>query len=124
MDREPAAISETHVVLLHPVNLTSRCWLPVASRLGDFHRVLIDSRGHGRSHMNGPFGIDDYAADVLAVIEALGLREIHIVGASLGGEHRVRRRGGPTGDRQVARGGGRLARAGRSQRAGTAPALA
>jgi pimeloyl-ACP methyl ester carboxylesterase len=67
------------------VNLTARCWLPVASRLGDFNRVLIDSRGHGRSHMNGPFGIDDYAADVLAVIEALELCEIHIVGASLGG---------------------------------------
>jgi 3-oxoadipate enol-lactonase len=85
MDRDPAADSEAHVVLLHPVNLTARCWLPVASRLGDFNRVLIDSRGHGRSHMNGPFGIDDYAADVRAVIEALGLREIHIVGASLGG---------------------------------------
>ncbi len=85
MDRDPAAGSEPHVVLLHPVNLTARCWMPVASRLGDFNRVLIDSRGHGRSHMNGPFGIDDYAADVLAVIEALELCEIHIVGASLGG---------------------------------------
>jgi pimeloyl-ACP methyl ester carboxylesterase len=85
MDRDPAAGSETHVVFLHPVNLTARCWMPVASRLGEFNRVLIDSRGHGSSHMNGPFGIDDYTADVRAVIEALALREIHIVGASLGG---------------------------------------
>jgi pimeloyl-ACP methyl ester carboxylesterase len=59
--------------------------MPVASRMGEFNRVLIDSRGHGRSHMNGPFGIDDYAADVRAVVETLGLPEIHIVGASLGG---------------------------------------
>jgi pimeloyl-ACP methyl ester carboxylesterase len=84
MDRDPTAGGETPVVLLHPVNLTARCWMPVASRLEDFNRVLIDNRGHGRSHMNGPFRIDDYAADVRAVIEALGLRAIHIVGASLG----------------------------------------
>jgi pimeloyl-ACP methyl ester carboxylesterase len=85
MGRGPAAGNETHVVLLHPVNLTARCWMPVASRLGDFNCVLIDSRGHGRSHMNGPFGVNDYAADVRAVIETLGLRAIHMVGASLGG---------------------------------------
>ena len=85
MDRNSAAGKDVDVVLLHPVNLTARCWMPVAGRLGDFNRVLIDSRGHGRSHMNGPFGIDDYAADVRAVIETLGLRAIHIVGASLGG---------------------------------------
>ena len=85
MDRDPAGGCDTHVVLLHPVNLTARCWMPVASRLGDFNRVLIDSRGHGRSHMNGPFSVGDYAADVRAVIEALGLCAIHIIGASLGG---------------------------------------
>jgi 3-oxoadipate enol-lactonase len=85
MERDPTVGCETHVVYLHPVNLTARCWMPVASRMGEFNRVLIDSRGHGRSHMNGPFGIDDYAADVRAVVETLGLPEIHIVGASLGG---------------------------------------
>ena len=85
MERGSATGCETRVLFLHPVNLTARCWMPVASRLGDFNRVLIDSRGHGRSHMNGPFSIDDYAADVRAVIETLGLSEIHIVGASLGG---------------------------------------
>src|SRR5580698_3993891 len=52
------------LVLLHPVNLTGQCWIGVAAQMRDFFCVLIDSRGHGRSHMNGPFGIDDYAADV------------------------------------------------------------
>jgi 3-oxoadipate enol-lactonase len=73
------------LVLLHPVNLTGQCWIGVAAQMRDFFCVLIDSRGHGRSHMNGPFGIDDYAADVLAVIEAFELRAVHLAGASLGG---------------------------------------
>jgi 3-oxoadipate enol-lactonase len=81
----PAAADAAALVFLHPVNLTGRCWIGVAEQMRDFPCVLIDSRGHGRSHMNGPFGVDDYAADALAVIEALKLRAIHLVGASLGG---------------------------------------
>jgi 3-oxoadipate enol-lactonase len=73
------------VVFLHPVNLTAQCWVPVAQRLRDVSCVLIDSRGHGRSHMNGSFDIEDYSADVVAVLEALELRFVHLVGGSLGG---------------------------------------
>lgn len=39
----------------------------------------------GRRHMNGPFAIANYAADVVAVVEALKLSAIHLAGASLGG---------------------------------------
>jgi pimeloyl-ACP methyl ester carboxylesterase len=85
MHRNSAAADAPALVFLHPVNLTGQCWIDVAERMRDFFCVLIDSRGHGESHMNGPFGIDNYAADVLAVVEALELRAIHLVGASLGG---------------------------------------
>lgn len=85
MHRNSAAADAAALVFLHPVNLTGQCWIDVAERMRDVLCVLIDSRGHGRSHMNGPFGIDDYAADVMAVVEALELRAIHLAGASLGG---------------------------------------
>jgi pimeloyl-ACP methyl ester carboxylesterase len=85
MHRNSVAADAAALVFLHPVNLTGRCWVDVAQQMRDFFCVLIDSRGHGRSHMNGPFGIDDYAADVLAVVAAFELRAIHLVGASLGG---------------------------------------
>jgi 3-oxoadipate enol-lactonase len=85
LHRNSAAAAAPVLVFLHPVNLTGECWVGVATQLRDFLCVLIDSRGHGRSHMNGPFGIDDYAADVRAVIEALELRAVHLAGASLGG---------------------------------------
>jgi pimeloyl-ACP methyl ester carboxylesterase len=85
MHRNSAAADAAVLVFLHPVNLTGQSWIGVAEQMEDFFCVLIDSRGHGRSHMKGPFGIDDYAADVLSVVEALELRAIHLVGASLGG---------------------------------------
>lgn len=85
MHRNSGAADATALLFLHPVNLTGRCWIGVAERMRNFLCVLIDSRGHGRSHMNGPFGIDDYAADVIAVVEAFELRAIHLAGASLGG---------------------------------------
>jgi 3-oxoadipate enol-lactonase len=85
MDRNSGAADTTALLFLHPVNLTGQCWMGVAERMRDVLCVLIDSRGHGRSHTNGPFGIDDYAADVMAVVEAFQLRAIHLAGASLGG---------------------------------------
>jgi 3-oxoadipate enol-lactonase len=85
MHWNPVPAGAPVLVFLHPVNLTGECWMGVAARMRGFLCMLIDSRGHGRSHMNGPFGIDDYAADVLAVIEAFELRAVHLAGASLGG---------------------------------------
>jgi 3-oxoadipate enol-lactonase len=84
-DRRASPTLHAPVLFVHPVNLTGRCWVPVARLMGDYRRILLDSRGHGRSHMNGPFRIADFAADVRAVIEGLALGTVHIVGASLGG---------------------------------------
>jgi 3-oxoadipate enol-lactonase len=78
-------VRDVPIVFLHPVNLSGHCWTPVAERLDDFDSIVMDSRGHGRSHLQGPFGVEDYAADVVAIVQALELRAIHLVGASLGG---------------------------------------
>lgn len=53
-----------------------------------FHTVALDFRGHGRSaHL--PHGVHyhfgDYLADVRATLETLGLRQVHLVGHSMGG---------------------------------------
>lgn len=81
----PAARRAASLLFIHPTNMNSECWLPVARLLPRYWKVLPDSRGHGKSHQNGPFFIADYAADVLAVIDALALERVHLVGASLGG---------------------------------------
>ncbi|HSO99402.1 MAG TPA: 3-oxoadipate enol-lactonase [Solirubrobacteraceae bacterium] len=55
--------------------------------LGDAYRlVCFDHRGHGRSpEPPGPYEIADLAADVLELMDALGVHRASYVGVSLGG---------------------------------------
>lgn len=76
------------VVLLHGGGQTRHAWGGTAQVLADagFYAVAIDQRGHGESEWiaDGAYGVDRYAADLVAVIERLG-RMPAVVGASLGG---------------------------------------
>jgi len=48
--------------------------------------VLVDNRGSGRSGAAaGSYGVADMADDALAVLDDLGIRTAHVMGASLGG---------------------------------------
>lgn len=62
-------------------------WEPVMTRLADRFTLLApDLRGFGDSSKpSGPFGPDDHAADMLALLEALGLEQVGIVGHDVGG---------------------------------------
>lgn len=52
---------------------------------GGYHVVLIDSRGHGRSTRDArPFSYELLASDVLAVIDALRIERVGLVGWSDG----------------------------------------
>jgi len=80
------------VVLLH--GYTSCCdagWFVngVAKELARDHRVIgIDARGHGRSekpHDPAKYPGDAMPADVIAVLDHLGVRKAHFHGYSMGG---------------------------------------
>jgi pimeloyl-ACP methyl ester carboxylesterase len=62
-------------------------WEPVMARLADrFQLVAPDLRGFGDSDKpDGAFGPPDHAADMLALLDALGIGEIGIVGHDVGG---------------------------------------
>lgn len=53
----------------------------------DYHVRALDQRGHGDSAWAQPpaYGYDRYAADLAQVIETLDLREVVLVGHSMGG---------------------------------------
>lgn len=75
------------VVLLHALGLDWRMWEPVMDRLAEGRRVFAyDLRGHGRA-MGAPssFTMADTAADLVGVLDALGLEQAHVVGLSYGG---------------------------------------
>jgi pimeloyl-ACP methyl ester carboxylesterase len=65
-------------------------WLsfePLMQRLADRHTLLApDLRGFGNSDKpDGPFGPDQHAADMLALLDALGLPQVGVVGHDVGG---------------------------------------
>lgn len=75
------------VLLVHATGFCAGVWGPLAARLDGVHATALDVRGHGRSAVPAA-GMDWHgtAADVLAVVDALGLRA-PLVGAghSMGG---------------------------------------
>lgn len=66
---------------------TTAMWEPALATLAARHRVVrFDHRGHGRSPAPpGPYEIADLGADVLALLDRLGLARVHYAGVSLGG---------------------------------------
>jgi pimeloyl-ACP methyl ester carboxylesterase len=76
------------LILLHPGVKDSTIWDPVLPRLAARHRVVrYDVRGYGRSKPStAPYRLLD---DLLAVLDHLRLRRLHVVGCSMGGDPAV-----------------------------------
>jgi pimeloyl-ACP methyl ester carboxylesterase len=75
------------ILLVHGLSLDHRSWHYQYVDLADrFRLVGVDLRGHGRSTMGSePLGPHRFAADLAAVLEQLDLRNVVVVGHSLGG---------------------------------------
>jgi 3-oxoadipate enol-lactonase len=75
------------VVLLHGLDNSGRAWAPqIAALVEAGSRVIVpDLAGHGASAaVNRPFGLQDLAADVIALLAHLDLASADVVGLSLG----------------------------------------
>ncbi len=74
------------VLFVHPTNMEGLAWGPLVERLDPPRRALLpDLRGHGASAARGPYGVDPWADDCLAVLDQLGIERAHVAGASVGG---------------------------------------
>ncbi len=75
------------LILLPGLTANARCFDGmVAAGLNQLHTVALDLRGRGRSDKpDSGYTIADHAADVLGVIDALGLDKATLVGHSFGG---------------------------------------
>lgn len=75
------------VVVLHGLFGSGRNWRGVAGALAAQHRVLcVDLRNHGKSPWIGSMTYHEMAADVLALIQSLGLERPVVIGHSMGGK--------------------------------------
>ncbi|HEX5499261.1 MAG TPA: alpha/beta hydrolase, partial [Thermomicrobiales bacterium] len=74
------------LVLLHGIGSRAESWWPVLDPLAERFRLhALDLRGHGGSHKPAAgYLIDDYAADLDAALDALGLDRPFVLGHSLG----------------------------------------
>jgi N-formylmaleamate deformylase len=74
------------IVLLHGITDSGLCWERVAVTLTDTYDVImIDARGHGQSDKpRTGYTYPDHAADVVGVIDALGLDKPVLIGHSMG----------------------------------------
>jgi 3-oxoadipate enol-lactonase len=66
---------------------TLQMWEPQLQSLSAMHRVIrFEHRGHGGSPVpNGPYTIDELGADVVTMMDRLGLDRVSYCGLSIGG---------------------------------------
>lgn len=75
------------VVFLHGLGSSTRDW---EFQLGFFSKdhqmITVDTRGHGRSEKpKGPYSVPLFASDIAALIRALAVGPVDVVGISMGG---------------------------------------
>lgn len=75
------------LVLSHCLAADMGLWEEQIRELGRFYRVLsYDIRGHGFSSApEGDYSMDGLAEDLRALLDHLGLEQVHLAGISLGG---------------------------------------
>jgi len=75
------------VVLLHPFPANREFWKPAASALTSRYQLIIpDLRAHGDSEAGeGSATMQKHAADVIRVLDNVGLGRVPIAGVSIGG---------------------------------------
>jgi 3-oxoadipate enol-lactonase len=65
---------------------TLAMWEPQLTLAGPFRVIRVDHRGHGGSPVpSGPSAMPDLAADVVELLDELGLQQVAFCGLSLGG---------------------------------------
>lgn len=80
------AASAPSVLAIHGLTSNSHIWMPLGRALvGTAIPVAPDLRGRGRSRgLPGPYGIDEHARDMVAVLDHLGIDRTAVLGHSLG----------------------------------------
>src|SRR4029453_15969902 len=74
------------IVFLHGVGSDKSVWRPQLAHFGQTRRAFsFDYPGYGESDLVEGATRDDYAAAILAAMDALGIEGAHVCGLSLGG---------------------------------------
>jgi pimeloyl-ACP methyl ester carboxylesterase len=85
--REWGTPTRRPLLFLHGGSAHARWWDFVVAHLGEYRCLALDLRGHGDSGWpdDGDYRLDTHAGDVAAVVEALALDHVCVIGHSFGG---------------------------------------
>jgi 3-oxoadipate enol-lactonase len=74
-------------MLSNSLGCTLQMWEPQMKALGQVFRVIrYDRRGHGKSGVPvGPYSMERFGRDVLAILDDLNIEKVHWCGLSMGG---------------------------------------
>lgn len=87
VDPPATAAAAPPLVFVHSLGTELRIWDAVVAQLPANRRVRVDLRGHGLSDApSGDYALATLAADVLGVLEQLGVGAAVFVGVSIGGQ--------------------------------------
>jgi len=75
------------LMLSNSLGATMQMWEPQMKALGQVFRVIrYDRRGHGKSQVPpGPYSMERFGRDVLAILDDLNIDRVHWCGLSMGG---------------------------------------
>lgn len=75
------------IMLSNSLGTTMQMWEPQMAALTKLFRVVrYDRRGHGKSGVPaGPYSMDRFGKDVLAILDDLNIERVHWCGVSMGG---------------------------------------
>ena len=73
------------VLAIHGITASHRCWPLVAEALPGVRMIAPDLRGRGRSNtLGGPYGLAQHAADLVAVLDHVGVDRVAVLAHSMG----------------------------------------
>ena len=75
------------LMLSNSLGTTMQMWEPQMKALTQMFRVIrYDRRGHGKSSVPpGPYSMERFGRDVLAILDDLNIEKVHFCGLSMGG---------------------------------------
>jgi len=77
------------IVLIHGHPFDHTMWQPQIDAFSGNHRVIVpDLRGYGKSSLpeTGKSRFEDYATDIIQLLDVLGVGNFHVAGLSMGGQ--------------------------------------
>lgn len=81
-----ARVSTTPILFVHAFPLNRTMWAPQVSALVERSRCIApDLRGFGDSSVRPPYSMDQYADDIVHLLDQLHIDKVTVVGLSMGG---------------------------------------